>query len=83
MYYLKDEGGDWQAFFRRLKRLLIPPVSDFSKHDFSSDKKALERKIVARFSRGNARLRQGRYITREEIDERLRRCGEYAQKYGD
>ena len=65
MYYLKDEGGDWQAFFRRLKRLLIPPVSDFSKHDFSSDKKA------------------NRYITREEIDERLRRCGEYAQKYGD
>ncbi len=29
----------------------------------------LERKIVARFSRGNIRLQQGKYITQEDIDE--------------
>lgn len=71
MYHPKEGVGGWQAFFRRLKRLLTPPVSDFSNRDFSYDKKAIERKTVARFSRGNARLQQGRYITREEIDERL------------
>ena len=46
-------------------------------------RESIERKIVARFSRGNIRLQQGRYLTQEDIDARLRRALENAEKYGD
>ena len=49
----------------------------------SERREAIERKVVARFSRGNIRLQQGRYLTREQIDQRLQRCIQNAQKYGD
>ncbi len=49
----------------------------------SDGKDASARKVVARFSRGNIRLQQGRYITREQIDAGLQRCLENARKYGD
>ena len=77
-------SGRGYAFWGKLRRLLFPLASDFAEErDFSYDKKAIERKIVARFSCGNVRLQQGRYITQEEIDAGLRRCREYAEKYGD
>ena len=80
----QKQVGRGYAFWGKLRRLLFPLASDFAEErDFSYDKKAIERKIVARFSRGNVRLQQGRYITREEIDAGLRRCREYAEKYGD
>ena len=44
---------------------------------------ATQRGIVARFSRGNARLQQGQFITREEIDEQLEQGLEDARKYND
>ena len=80
----QKQVGRGYAFWGKLRRLLFPLASDFAEErDFSYDKKAIERKIVARFSRSNVRLQQGRYITREEIDAGLRRCREYAEKYGD
>ena len=41
------------------------------------------RKVVARFSRGNIRLQQGKYLTQEDIDARLQRALDNAKKYGD
>ena len=84
----QEQAGKWQAFFSRLWYLLFPPVPDFFSStpdvsDLSYDEKELERKVIARFARGNIRLQQGKYLTQEDVDEGLRRCEEYARKYGD
>ena len=49
----------------------------------SARREAIEREVVARFSRGNIRLQEGLYLTREQIDEELEWCIKHAQKYGD
>ena len=77
----RKQVGKWNAFFDGLRRFFFPPKPDFSDLDYG--KKASERETVARFSRGNIRLQQGRYVTREQIDEGLLQCREYAEKYGD
>ena len=59
--------------FIRMRR--IPTVNEMNnyKANVDSDYKEIERGIVARYSSGNARLKQGRYITQKEIDERMDR----------
>lgn len=36
-----------------------------------------DRRIVSRFARGNIRLQQGKFSTREELDERRRQVKAY------
>ena len=59
--------------FIRMRR--IPTVNEMNnyKANVDFDYKEIERGIVARYSSGNARLKQGRYITQKEIDERMDR----------
>ena len=35
------------------------------------------RRIVSRLTRGNARLRRGQYLTREDLDERRKKVASY------
>ena len=42
-----------------------------------------ERAVVRRFSRGSARLQQGKYLTQADIDARLKRIRDRADRYGD
>ncbi len=53
-----------------------------SKNPRPSLEKAIMRKTVARFSRGNARLQQGKYLTQEDIDARLARIRESLARHG-
>ena len=47
-----------------------------------SSEKEIARKTVARFSRGNARLQQGKYLTQEDIDARFVRIRESLERHG-
>ncbi len=60
---------------------ILFPKSSNSPHLHDTD--SIERKVVARFSRGNIRLQQGQYWTHEETEEGLKRARENARKYGD
>lgn len=69
------------TFWGRLWYVLFPPALDSS--DLSRYEKEIERKVIARFLRDDIHPQQGKHLTQEYIDEGLRRCGEYARKYGD
>jgi len=66
-----------QSMLYRLGRFVdahIPIVSNQSSN--GDEKKAVEKKVVARFSRGNTRLQQGEYLTQDDIDARFKRIRE-------
>ena len=45
-------------------------------------KRELERKVVARFSRGNVRMQYGEYVTSEDVEEARKKMQEFL-KYDD
>ena len=89
MRYIKKNYGGWGGFFRIWWRIFCPRMTDFSPRAQCTcgayySEKEIAGHVVARHSRGNALLlQQGRYIDREEIDARLRRLAEYAEKFDD
>ena len=81
MYHMKKKVGGWRGLLSKLTWFFFPPRPNFSDLDYG--KEASERKTVARFSRGNARLSQGRYITRKDIERSMQRVLGYTDKYND
>ena len=61
-----------KQFLTEIRKLLFPMISDFTYITFKKENKKEEKKWL-----------MGQYVTREEIDEGLRRCAYYAKKYND
>lgn len=49
------------------------PVSPLSNEQLEALEAQIDRDIVARFSSGNIRLQQGRYVTRRDLDKKYQR----------
>ncbi|MGU9951955.1 MAG: hypothetical protein ACNYPH_06600 [Gammaproteobacteria bacterium WSBS_2016_MAG_OTU1] len=67
-----------KEFISALRRTFFPKSPDFSR---LYDTDAIERRVVARFSRSNIRLQQGKYLTREQLDKRIERFLERTEKH--
>ncbi len=53
-------------------------MSDSRLRDHEAVKKEIARGVVRRTATGNVSLQRGRYLTREEIDERLEKVKGYS-----
>ena len=68
-----------KEFVSALRRTFFPKSPDFSR---LYDTDAIERQVVARFSRGNIRLQEGQYLTHEELDKQIEQFLKSPKKHG-